>query len=176
MADGAVLSILIKEFASSSSHAAYTSMKSIQVQEINGKDAKSVMENFKNYGFAIYANNDCYTRVYDAMEAYGVDANSLIDDGFHIGDKDWLRPPKDFFNDLPGESDSLSYYTPPLSSFLNTGPLDPFEEANHMYDAAASYEQPTRIVNEQNSGSSKPENWDASAGGFNEGQFPRVYV
>lgn len=111
---------VIAEFASSSHHAAYTAMKSIQVPEIHGSSAKSVMELFDDWGFAIWANNDCYTRVYDAMKAYGVDAKLLHDDGFSVGDKDWLRPPKDFFNDLSGDSKPLSSYKPELSSFLKT--------------------------------------------------------
>jgi hypothetical protein len=152
---------VIKEFASSSSHAAYTSMKSIPVKEIDDSKARSTIEAFDDYGFAIYTNNDCYTRVYDAMKAYGVDANVLIDDGFHITDKDWLRPPKDFFNDLPGTSKPLSSYKPPLSSFLkaNSPLLTKPADMSSIGSDKAPYVPPTTTVTKVSYSYNIPGDW-----------------
>ena len=104
---------VIKELADSretesgdiGAHAAYTKMKQITVPEINEKnfeDAEDEMKGFENSGFSIWKNNDCYTRVWDVMESYGVDVGVLRDyDGLiSVGDKDWLRQPQDFFQDL----------------------------------------------------------------------------
>lgn len=119
---------VIKEFAEDRSselyssegnilpHAAYDKMKTIEVGEIDAekeKEASAKMKEFPNGGFAVYANNDCFTRAYEVMELYGVDKGTLDDKGY-------LKRPKEYFDKLPGEPESLDQWVsqePTTSTF-----------------------------------------------------------
>ena len=81
-------------------HEAYDKMKTITVQEIDAEhvnDAEAKMKNFEKGGFSMWTNNDCFTRAYDVMRAYGVGEDTA-------GKKGWMKKPKEFFDSLPGDA------------------------------------------------------------------------